>query len=149
MNFLNNGAGYDLFAEEARKKFYVDKSMLIDAVYSHAMETRKYICITRPRRFGKSTAANMVAAFFDPKTAEESRKLFEGLEIGTLKEKDDNCWAEQGKRNVIRINMIDILEPGINSYQDFNQDLSDSILKDLQRTYPTAGINGKMSIPKA
>ena len=64
MNFLNSGKGYDLFAEEARKKFYVDKTMLIDAVYRHAQENNPYICVTRPRRFGKSTAVNMVAAFF-------------------------------------------------------------------------------------
>ena len=115
MNFLDSGTGYALFSYEARKKSYVDKSMLIDAVHRFALESNKFICITRPRRFGKSTAANMVAAFFDASTAEESRKLFEKLEVGSLKEEqeearhqDDSliplCWAEQGKRHVIRIN---------------------------------------------
>ena len=58
MNFLNNGAGYDLFEYEAHKKSYVDKTMLIDAVYRYTKETNRFICITRPRRFGKSTAAS-------------------------------------------------------------------------------------------
>ena len=149
MNFLNNGAGYDLFAEEARKDFYVDKTMLIDAVYRRAMRNGKYICITRPRRFGKSTAANMIAAFFDPKTAEDSAKLFGGLAVGALKGDEATCWVEQGKRNVIRINMIDLILPEVDSYQDFYKDLSNSLLEDLQTAYPTAGINGKISIPKA
>ena len=42
MNFLNNGAGYDLFEYEARKKSYVDKTLLIDAVYRYTKETASF-----------------------------------------------------------------------------------------------------------
>ena len=71
MYFLNSGMGYALFLKEARKKYYVDKSLLIDEVYRYAQEVNAYICITRPRRFGKSVAANMIAAFFEEGTREE------------------------------------------------------------------------------
>ena len=124
MNFLSSGTGYALFEREARKKTYVDKSMLIDRVYRYAMEINAYICITRPRRFGKSVAANMLAAFFDESTAEESRILFGKMEIGRLwKPREtageaggtiagktgaapDLYWLHQGKCRVIRVNMI-------------------------------------------
>ncbi len=69
MNFLNNGTGYALFSLEVRKKAYVDKSLLIHDVYQYANDTNRFICITRPRRFGKSVAANMLSAFFDASTA--------------------------------------------------------------------------------
>ncbi|MBR2215583.1 MAG: AAA family ATPase [Selenomonadaceae bacterium] len=152
MNFLNSGKGYDLFIEEARKKFYVDKTLLIDAVYRYSRENNKYICITRPRRFGKSTAANMLAAFFDPSTAEESRKLFSEMAVGALKDGQENqllCWTEQGKRPVIHINMIHLMPPEVESYQDFYDELCSNLLGDLQLAYPTAEINGKMTLPKA
>lgn len=149
MNFLNSGKGYDLFVIEARKKFYVDKTMLIEAVYRHVLESNRFLCLTRPRRFGKSTAANMIAAFFDTATAEETRVLFEELAIGKLKEQKLDCWAEQGKKNVIRINMIDIITPWVKSYQEFFNDFSESLLEDLQEAYPTAGIKDKMALPRA
>lgn len=129
MNFLNSGAGYALFHKEARKKTYTDKSLLVDEVYRYSQDINGYICVTRPRRFGKSTAANMIAAFFDERTAQESRKLFEGLELGKCREEQETewqedpelalCWPHQGKHKVLRINMIDLLTERIHSYQDF------------------------------
>ena len=77
MNFLNNGAGYTLFFDESSTDTYVDKSLLINEVYQYSRRIKKYICITRPRRFGKSFAANMIAAFFDGSTAEERLDLFQ------------------------------------------------------------------------
>ncbi|MBR3143277.1 MAG: AAA family ATPase [Clostridiales bacterium] len=110
MNFLNSGTGYALFSYEAQKKAYVDKSMLIHDVYRYAMETNRYICITRPRRFGKSVAANMLAAFFDASCANESRELFGKMEIGKLRKEQEKewetgqnrslCWPAQGKMRV-------------------------------------------------
>lgn len=159
MNFLNSQTGYALFEYEARKKAYVDKTMLIDTVYRYARETNKYICITRPRRFGKSTAANMIAAFFEAGTAEESRKLFSGLEIGSLKEaqeeahrKDENlplCWTEQGKHSVIRINMIDLLVPEVQSYQDFYETLHRQMMSDIVSLYPGLAIGETTSMSEA
>ena len=40
---------------------------------------RNIVCISRPRRFGKSMAADMLAAYYDRET--DSRKLFEKYKI--------------------------------------------------------------------
>ena len=140
MNFLNNGAGYELFEYEAQKISYVDKSLLIDAVYRYARRTNRFICVTRPRRFGKSTAANMVAAFFDESTAAESETLFSGLAVGSLKEEQEDaipsCWPMQGKGKVIHINMIHLLVPEVQSYQDFYQVLHRQMMDDIKAAYP-------------
>ena len=146
MNFLNSGIGYKLFNEEKNKKAYIDKSMLIDVVWRYAIEVRKYICITRPRRFGKTIAANMIAAFFDESTGEKSRLLFEGMEFGKLKDvqekeyldKEDPslCWPQQGKHKVIRINMIDLISDKTESYRDFRKTLDRRMLEDLNDAYP-------------
>lgn len=46
------------FKNAAEKMIYVDKSLLIEKVSSYAKDINRYLCISRPRRFGKSTDAN-------------------------------------------------------------------------------------------
>ena len=132
MNFLNSGKSYTLFKETVFQKTYVDKTMMIDTLYRYTVEGSKYICITRPRRFGKTVAANMIAAFFDESTKEESQRLFEKCKLGTLKNEQEKifaadpegmdarklCWPVQGKLKVIHINMIDHIDENVNSYND-------------------------------
>ena len=158
MNFINSGTGYALFEYEANKKTYIDKTLMIDALYRHSQEINKYICVTKPRRFGKSTAANMIAAFFDKSTADESGKLFEKLNIGTLKEEQEKaaesgaghslCWPQQGKHNVIRINIIDLIAPEVRSYSDFYNTLKRQVQADITELYPELRIDKNMLIPE-
>ena len=146
MNFLNSGAGYTLFEEETQMVTYVDKSLLIQEVYKYVRAIRKYVCVTRPRRFGKSVAANMIAAFFDESTAAQSRKLFEGMEIGKLKKAQEEdwlkqhdpslCWPQQGKQKVIRINMINLISDEMTSYAEFRGMLNRQMLEDIREMYP-------------
>ena len=126
MNFLNNGNGYELFREEAMMDTYVDKSLMIDELYRYTQRVKKYVCVTRPRRFGKTVAANMIAAFFDESVKEKSRDLFLTLNIGARKEEQQRvmdtapaglCWGVQGRQKVIHINMLDLLTPEIKSCQ--------------------------------
>ncbi len=151
MNFLNSGKGYELFEIEALKDSYVDKSMLIDTVFQYAHRTNRYICVTRPRRFGKSTAANMIAAFFDKGSADESGILFKGLEVGKLfgsgKAADKtSLWAHQGNLDVIRINMIDLITEKTKSYADFLGTLTRRMKEDITTAYPDIVTDGDASI---
>lgn len=58
---------------------YVDKTGLIAVVNRTLNTERRYSCVTRCRRFGKSMAANMLGAYYDKSC--DSKALFEGLEI--------------------------------------------------------------------
>ena len=56
--------GNDAFLEAIQSEIYVDKTGLI-AYTNRVMGTvRKNICVSRPRRFGKSMAANMLCAYY-------------------------------------------------------------------------------------
>ena len=67
------------FQETLNSKIYVDKSELI-AVTNEALHTQqKYICVSRPRRFGKSMAADMLVAYYSKGC--DSSELFTGKEI--------------------------------------------------------------------
>lgn len=71
--------GNILFKNAAEKEIYVDKSLLIEKVWNNAKRMNQYICLSRPRRFGKSTDANMLTAYFSKGC--DSRELFQNLKI--------------------------------------------------------------------
>ncbi|MBQ3657691.1 MAG: AAA family ATPase [Bacteroidales bacterium] len=58
---------------------FVDKSGLLKILNRNLDTESKFLCISRPRRFGKSVAAKMAYAYYD--RSSDSEKLFEGLEI--------------------------------------------------------------------
>ena len=74
--YINIGhAGF----QSARNGEYVDKSGLIAVVNETLYTKRRFGCVTRCRRFGKSMAAEMLCAYYDQSC--DSRKLFTDLEI--------------------------------------------------------------------
>ncbi len=58
---------------------FVDKSGLLNILNRNLGSENRFMCISRPRRFGKSVAAEMAYAYYDRNS--DSRNLFEGLEI--------------------------------------------------------------------
>ena len=56
---------------------YVDKTSLIPLINATLNSERRYSCVTRCRRFGKSMAAKMLCAYYDKSC--DSRELFVGL----------------------------------------------------------------------
>ena len=74
--YINIGnAGF----QSVRNGEYVDKSRLIAVVNGTLFTERRFSCVTRSRRFGKSLAAKMLAAYYDRSV--DSRALFEDLQI--------------------------------------------------------------------
>lgn len=62
-------------------KIYVDKTELIQYTNSVLNSEQRFICVSRPRRFGKSITAQMLSAYYGK--ANDSRHLFQGLKIET------------------------------------------------------------------
>ena len=58
---------------------YIDKTMLIEEINKTIGTTASLTCISRPRRFGKSFAAQMLCAYYDCKC--DSDPLFKNLKI--------------------------------------------------------------------
>ena len=67
---------------------YVDKTELLKFTNSVLCGEHKNICVSRPRRFGKSMAANMLAAYYSKGCA--SKELFEGLKIAKEQDYDEH-----------------------------------------------------------
>ena len=67
------------FWESVHSEIYVDKTGLIANTNKYINTEQKFICVSRPRRFGKSMALKMLAAYYSRGC--DSRELFAGLKI--------------------------------------------------------------------
>ena len=57
--------GKEEFERVVNSEIYVDKTEMIE-FFNKVIETEQaYVCVSRPRRFGKTMAANMIAAYFE------------------------------------------------------------------------------------
>lgn len=82
MNYLDTNVPYELFKEKINSKIYVDKSLLIDKINEYISTDQKYVCITRPRRFGKTMNALMLGAYYT--IGCDSQELFHNLKISDM-----------------------------------------------------------------
>ena len=82
---------------------YVDKSGLIAVVNKTLFTEQSMSCVTRCRRFGKSMAAKMLAAYYDSSC--DSRSLFTGLEA----ERDETFEKHLNKYPVLYVDMTDFI----------------------------------------
>ena len=78
-------------------KIYVDKTEMIKFTNSQLFGEHKNICVSRPRRFGKSMAANMLVAYYSKGC--DSSGLFAGRKI----EGEGSFKTHLNQHNVIRL----------------------------------------------
>ncbi len=88
---------YENFKEILAADIYVDKTGMIAAMNRLMDKGDKYICMSRPRRFGKTIASEMLCAYYSKGC--DSRELFRGLKISG----DPSFESKLNKYNVIRI----------------------------------------------
>ena len=84
-----------------RNRTYVDKSGMIALINGRINTPDKLVCVSRPRRFGKSTAAQMVSAYYD--CGRDSSGLFDDLEICGLLVDNLVNLVEKTRRKVVLI----------------------------------------------
>ncbi|MCD7809609.1 MAG: ATP-binding protein [Erysipelotrichaceae bacterium] len=119
----------DNFMEAYNKKIYVDKSLLIEKIYQISKEDNKFICVSRPRRFGKSTDADMLVAYFSKGC--NSSDLFDHLDISK--------WSEYkkhlNKHNVIFINIQEFYNI-THQIDEMTSLITTAILRDIDDVFP-------------
>ena len=108
---------------------YVDKTGLIGLLNRTIDSTKNLTCISRPRRFGKSYAAQMLCAYYD-KTC-DSHELFAGFKIG----QDPTYRRYLGKYDVLYIDMT-YIKQFCDEYNNIVEYVSDKITEELLAAYP-------------
>ena len=113
---------------QIRNSEYVDKSGLIAAVNKTLFTEQKLSCVTRCRRFGKSMAAKMLAAYYDHSC--DSRPLFADLQIAA----DRSFEQHLNKYAVIYVDMTSFTSGGRS--EDVVQRIQEELIKDVGKAYP-------------
>ena len=96
----------DGFKQALNSKIYVDKSGMIEITNSLLDTEQKCMCISRPRRFGKSMGVNLLVAYYSKGC--DSKELFANLKIS----KNPDFEKHLNKYNVIWLNLPKFKEPG-------------------------------------
>ncbi len=125
--YLNPGSG--MFEQSLNSEIYVDKTGLIEQTNRRFKSQQKYLCVSRPRRFGKTMAADMLCAYYDRTV--DGAALFAGLAV----EAAESFATHLNNSDVIRLNMQEFLSE-TDGIEEFLAFLQEAVLWELLKEYP-------------
>lgn len=117
------------FEEAVNSDIYIDKTGLLEYTNSVLHTMQKYICISRPRRFGKSIAASMLAAYYSRGCDTEA--LFAKFKIA----KSGGFRKYLNQYDTIFVNMQEILSRS-NSILELIKRFKRLLIRELKNEYP-------------
>ncbi len=124
------------FVSSKRFSLYVDKSLLIKETNAcFGIDETKFMCVTRPRRFGKTMALSMLNAYYSKGC--DSRKLFENLKIS----KDPSFEEHLNKHNVLWVDLGSVFT-GLKDPNLFVDEIQRRLLSELAKSYPNVNLEG-------
>ena len=136
--YLNSRTAYTLYKSEAEKPYFVDKSRMLEELFPLVQTGNNHICITRPRRFGKTVMANMIASFFSK--ACDAQEIFQNLKIAGAK--DYNRY--RNRFSVIHISFNE-LGGRCASYGQYIERIEKKLVRDLKKEYSDVNIEASES----
>ena len=144
--YLNPGKqSYQMAVNSA---IFVDKSEMIQYLNTVINTQQRYVSVSRPRRFGKTMAADMICAYYDREA--ESRELFSSRKLASCTPVQtagkEICWDEYlGKFDVIRLVMTDFMEDS-DSVQEMLQYLTEEITEELMEANPNIKFGNRIKL---
>lgn len=126
-SYLNPGSF--IFRNSLNSKIYIDKSGLIEKTNEYLNTEQRFLCVSRPRRFGKSMAANMLAAYYD--CEENTAELFDNLQISSCVSYREHL----NQYDVLKLNMQDFLSM-THDVSEMLKLLQSRLVSELKRKYP-------------
>ena len=120
--------GNDAFVLAVNDDIYIDKTELIEKTNHRIGKRNRYLCVSRPRRFGKSMAAEMLAAYYGREC--DSAELFEPYKIAQCK--DYRKYLNQ--YNVIFLNVQNAFSR-VKTIEEMLRYIQSEILAELREAY--------------
>lgn len=127
--YLNSSTSYVLYKGQTEQSYFVDKSQMLSELFPFLDSGNTHICITRPRRFGKTVMANMITAFLGKK--QDSDSIFKSLKIS----QNDLYNKYRNQYNVISIDFSK-MPRDCDSYTDYIDRIETNLIRDLRKEYP-------------
>ena len=131
--------GNVLFEKFIQNDIYVDKTGIIPELIKIFECQNQYICVSRPRRFGKTVICNMLTAYFSKGC--DSSPLF----AGSIGSKDPLFEKYLNKVNVIKIDMNSEFQNEKDT-ENFIDIFSTKINVELQAEFPQVKLNTNDSL---
>ena len=151
--YLNPGKRQ--YQKAVDSEIFVDKTEMIQFINTVINTNQQYISVSRPRRFGKTMAADMLCAYYDREA--ESRELFEDKKLANCQPinlgKNGNnktiSWDSYlGKFDVIRIVMTDFVKEPMTISEALKR-LQKLVVRDLNKKYPEIDFFDDSDLPQA
>ena len=130
------------FKKAVESEIYVDKSLLIAFTNKVLNTLQGNVCVSRPRRFGKSMAANMLVAYYSRGC--DSRELFQNLKIA----QHSSFEKHLNKYHVIHLNIPSFLEDA-ESANDLIHYIKTDLLDELLKAFPDVQMPKRITLTKA
>lgn len=128
--YLNHGKA--AFEKAVNSEIYVDKTEMILYLNSLVNTEQNDVCVSRPRRFGKTMATSVVSAYYD--RSADSKELFTERKLA-----EHAGWDRfLGGFDVIRLDMTEFIKED-RSVAEGLKKLSSRVLADLDEAYPESG----------
>lgn len=137
--YLNSASPYTMYTSEQKKPYFVDKTRIIEELLPLIQQGNNHLCITRPRRFGKTVMANMIGAFFGK--GQDSSGIFGSLLIGKEKEIMDHM----NQYNVVYISFNE-LPRACKSYGQYINRIEERMIRDLKEAYPDCRLSDEDAV---
>lgn len=132
--YLNSITPYTLYKSESLSPYFVDKTLMLRELFPYVSAGNRHICITRPRRFGKTIMANMISSFFQK--ASDSSDVFDSLTISQV----DDYRRYKNQYNVIRIDFSK-MPRNCDSYTQYIGRIEALLIEDVKEAFPQVKIN--------
>ncbi len=137
--FLNSTMAYTLYKDETAKPYFVDKTEMLGELFPLISEGSNSVCITRPRRFGKTHMANLIASFLGKGC--DASELFDRLLIS----ENPEYQRHLNQYHVIHISFNEIPRR-CRTYEQYIGRIEEKLMKDLKDAYPDADIQEEEAV---
>ena len=138
MGIYLNPSNVDFYNAVNHSQIYVDKTELIKYTNKVLFGEQKFICVSRPRRFGKSMAANMLTAYYS--SGCNSKEMFSRLKIAD----SESFEKHLNKYNVIRLD-IQKFANKTETVSDMLKLLQKRVINELGKTFEIS--DGETDLP--
>ena len=136
--FLNNNFRNNEFELMTNDKYFVDKTELIAKMNELIYTKDRFVCITRPRRFGKTVNAMMLASYYSKNA--DFKSLFDKLEIS----KDESYLEHLHKHNVIYLT-LNSESSELKTYLDYIKFYKTRLIRDIVELCPDVNTDNSIS----
>jgi len=132
----------ELLEGAMQSEIYIDKSLIIRELNRFVKTENRFICISRPRRFGKSMASHLISSYYGKNT--DSLPLFEKLKIY----QDESFQKHYGKYNVIKLDINGIYR-NVEKKVNLVKTLTKKVVAEIMVSFPSAKVLQKDTLSDA